>query len=61
MSDRPTEIPNDDAEDMFLSQGHDEYEEKKMCVRFVKQVLMRTSKKFDKKQIIKHFKMDQVE
>ena len=36
MSDRPTEITNDDAEDMFLSQGHDEYEEKKMCVRFSK-------------------------
>ena len=36
MSDRPTEIPNDDAEDMFLSQGLDEYEEKKRCVRFAK-------------------------
>ena len=36
MSDRPTEIPNDDAADMFLSQALDEYEEKKRCVRFAK-------------------------
>ena len=36
MSDRSTEIPNDDAEYMFLSQGHDEYEEKEMCERFAK-------------------------
>ena len=36
MSDRPTEIPHDDAEDMFLSQALDGYEEKKRCVRFAK-------------------------
>ena len=36
MSDRPTKIPNDDAEDMFLSHGLHEYEEKKKCVRFAK-------------------------
>ena len=49
-----TEISNDDAEDMFLSQALDEYEEKKECVRFAKPSSAEDikKKKIDKKQII---------